>query len=378
MIDLVECREAIDRIDNEIVKLFEERMKIAKNVAEYKMHTGKKIYDREREEDKLNRLGELASSDFNKHGIIELFTQIMSISRKYQYSLLSSNEETLPFKKIDKISATEKTKVVCFGEKGSYTEQAMEEFFASKLSTSYAKTFRDVMECIKNGEALYGVLPIENTSTGGIADIYDLLVEYNNYIVGEHVIKVEHSLLGLEEASLSDIRKVYSHPQGLMQCSKYLENNKQMEALTAISTADSAKKVIEEKDKTIAAIASERAARYYGLKILASGINHEATNSTRFIIISREKLFLSNGNKISICFEIPHRSGSLYNILSHFIYNNLNMTKIESRPIEGRKFEYRFFVDFEGNLEEPGVVNALFGLKEEAVNMKILGNYKFL
>ncbi len=376
MVDLLQSREAIDKIDREIVRLFEERMIIAKDVAVYKMNTGKKIYDKEREEEKLRVLCELASNDFNKHGIMELFTQIMSMSRKYQYSLLSSKEVVASFLKVDRITANNDTKIVCFGEKGSYTEQAMEEFFGSDLSVMYAKTFRNVMEYIKNGEAFYGVLPIENTSTGGIADIYDLLMEYNNYIIGEHVIKVEHSLLGLPESTLADIKKVYSHPQGLMQCSKYLENHKEMEALNALSTADSAKKVLEDKDISIGAIASERAANFYGLKILARSINHEETNSTRFIVISKEQLYLSKANKMSICFEIPHKSGSLYNILSHFIYNNLNMTKIESRPIEGRKFEYRFFVDFEGNLEEPGVVNALFGIKEEAVNLKILGNYK--
>lgn len=377
MVDLLQSRDAIDTIDREIVRLFEERMKIAADVAEYKMQTGKKIYDKEREEEKLKSLSELAHNDFNKHGIVELFTQIMSMSRKYQYGLLSALQEPLPFVPVDKIQVDESTKVICFGERGSYTEQAMEEYFGLKPDTSYGKSFRSIMESVKNGDTKYGVLPIENTSTGGIADIYDLLTEYNNVIIGEHVIKVEHALLGLQGAKLDTITKVYSHPQALMQCDKFIQSHN-ITPVTAVSTADSAVKIIEENVITTGAIASERAAHVHGLQILARAINKEQTNATRFIIIAKERVYLKNSNKVSICFELPHTSGSLYNMLSHFIYNNLSMTKIESRPLEGRNFEYRFFVDFEGNLQDAGVCNALSGIKEEAVDLKILGNYGLL
>ncbi len=375
MIDLQQSREKIDKIDKQLVALFEERMLLAKDVAMYKLQTGKKILDREREISKLTALGEMASNDFNKHGVQELFTQIMSMSRKLQYSLLSKNESDISFVEIEEIQTNKETKVVCFGDKGSYTEQAMEEFFKKPISPIYAKTFRDIMELIKDGTAEYGVMPIENTSTGGIADIYDLLVEFDNYIIGEHVIKVEHALLGLKDAKLSDIKQVFSHSQGLMQCSKYLKMHENMKPVESVSTADSAKRVVAENDISNAAIASMKAAECYGLRVLETCINHEHNNSTRFIIISNKPIYLKNSNKISICFELPHTSGSLYNMLSHFIYNNLNMTKIESRPLEGRNFEYRFFVDFEGNLEDAGVKNALLGIKEEAVDLKILGNY---
>lgn len=376
MKDLLEIRDEIDKIDREVVKLFEERMKLAGEVAEYKMETGKKIYDKVREDEKLAVLSQLAHTDFNKHSVMELFTQIMSMSRKYQYSLLSSAREPFSFTLVDTIKADGNTKVICFGERGSYTEQAMEEYFKCRPDAAFGKSFRSIMESVEKGEATYGILPIENTSTGGIADIYDLLMEYNNSIVGEHVIKVEHALLGLPEATLEDITKVYSHPQGLMQCDKFLQSNGNIRPFAFSSTADSALKVLEEMDISIGAIASKRAAEVYGLKILAEAINKEETNSTRFIIITKNQVYSSDANKLSICFEIPHTSGSLYNMLSHFIYNNLNMTKIESRPLEGRNFEYRFFIDVEGNLEEAGVKNALFGIGEEAVNLKILGNYK--
>ncbi len=376
MIDLQQSREEIDKVDKKIVELFEYRMQLVKDVAEYKIQTGKKVFDKEREQDKLRALKELAGNDFNRHGIQELFNQIMSMSRKLQYGLISGEGFVHPFSEADNLSAGLKTRVVCFGVRGSYTEQAMEEYFGPDIKRSYASSFKKVMQIIKEGEADYGVLPIENTSTGGISDIYDLLVEFDNAIIGEHVVKIDHALLGLPGASIDNIRKIYSHPQGLMQCSKYIERYPHMVPVECTSTADSAKKVLEDGDITQAAIASRQAAVYYGLQILEEAVNHEDTNSTRFIIVAREKKYIKNANKISICFELPHESGTLYNMLSHFIYNNLNMTKIESRPLEGKVFEYRFFVDFEGNLKEAGVKNALFGIKEEAMSLKILGNYK--
>jgi len=375
MIDLQQSRQEIDKVDKSIVELFEHRMLLAKEVAEYKIQTGKKVFDKAREEEKLCVLKAMASNDFNKHGVQELFIQIMSMSRKLQYGLINSYGNELLFKEIDSLRNNSQTKVVCFGVKGSYTEQAMEEYFGVDIDSSYASSFKKVMQAIKEGTVDYGVLPIENTTTGGITDIYDLLIEFDNYIVGEHVVKIEHALLGLPEAKIEDIHNVYSHPQPLMQCAKYLESHKKMNPIEYVSTANSAKKILDEGDITQGAIASKRAASYYGLKILAEAINHEDTNSTRFIIISRKKEFIKNANKVSICFELHHESGSLYNMLSHFIYNSLNMTKIESRPLEGRNFEYRFFVDFEGNLAEAGVKNALNGIQEESMNLKILGNY---
>ena len=155
----------------------------------------------------------------------------------------------------------------------------------------------------------------------------------------------------------------------------YLDKHPKWRQISVANTAVAAKKVLEDEDVTQAAVCSEYAARLYGLQILARKINFESDNSTRFIVITNQKIFLKKAGKISICFELPHESGSLYRLLSHFIYNDLNMTKIESRPVEGRKFEYRFFVDFDGNLANPAVKNAIRGLREEALNLKILGNY---
>lgn len=375
MIDLKLSREKIDEVDRKIVELFEYRMQLTKDVAEYKIETGKKVFDKEREVSKLNALSTLTDNEFNKIGIQELFTQIMSMSRKMQYSLIKEDISDKPFISFKDFQTNKPFNVICFGVKGSYTERAMEEYFGGNINPSYADSFKKVMLSVKEGHSDYGVLPIENTSTGGIADIYDLLVEFDNYIIGEHVVKIEHALLGLKDAKLEEIKRVYSHPQGLMQCQKYLEAHPYMVPIECTSTSDSAKKVVSDGDISQAAIAGRQSAAIYDLKILEESINHEQNNSTRFIIISKDKKYREGADKISICFELPHESGTLYNMLSHIIYNNLNMTKIESRPLEGRVFEYRFFVDFEGNLSDPGVRNALYGISEEAISLKILGNY---
>lgn len=375
MVDLKDSREEIDRIDRQIVELFERRMQVAQDVAEYKKSIGKAVYDKEREVQKLAAVRALAHSDFNGHAVQEIFQQLMSISRRYQHILNSDGTENV-FTMLEALPKDEKTRVVFFGAQGSYSEQAMEECFGSRIQSFSAETFRDVMSAVKDGKADFGVLPIENTTTGGITDSYDLLVEFENYIIGEHVVKINQALLGLQEAELSDIRTVYSHPQGILQSRKFLECYPQIKPIETGSTAGCAKKVAEEQNPSQAAVASARAAKTYGLKILAENINDEDTNSTRFIIITSRKEYLKDSEKLSICFSLPHETGSLYYMLSNIIYNDLNMTKIESRPLAGRNFEYRFFVDFEGRLSDAGVKNTLNCIRQEALEMKILGNYK--
>ena len=186
-------------------------------------------------------------------------------------------------------------------------------------------------------------------------DNYDLLMEYHNYIVAETFLPVKHALLGLPDASLEEIKTVFSHPQGLMQCSEYLDSHPDWKKISVENTAVAAKKVIEEGDKTQAAVASEIAGRLYGLKVLQSSVNYNKENTTRFIIVSRQPIYKKTADKVSICFELPHKSGSLYNILSNFIYNNVNMVMIESRPVKDKNWEYRFFVDVEGNLGDSAV-----------------------
>ena len=376
MTDLLTLRGQIDEIDKEIVSLYERRMKISEQVAEYKIETGKKVFDRQREKEKLAVLKSLADNDFNRHGIAELFEQIMSMSRKLQYQMLTDRGALgkLPFIGVDKLD-TEKARVVFQGADGAYSQAAMTQYFGDQINSFHVDTFRDAMIAIDEGSADFAVLPIENSTAGIVSEIYDLLAEFENYIVGEQVIKIEHCLMALPGTKLSDIHTVYSHPQSLMQSARFLLEYPSWKQISMKNNAFAAKKVQEDQDKGEAAIASEYAARLYGLEVLEKGVNQSSSNSTRFIIVTNQKIFKKDAKKVSICFEVPHESGSLYHMLSHIIYNNLNMSKIESRPIEERNWEYRFFIDFEGNLGDSAVKNALRGLRDEARNMRILGNY---
>lgn len=374
---LLELRDELDVIDREIVKLFMKRMEICGEVAEYKINTGKKVFDRQREEEKIHSVMEMADSDFNRHGIQELFLQIMSMSRKLQYQLLAKNGVVgrLPFIAVEEIERS-RVRVVFQGVEGAYSQAAMKQYFHESITSFHVEHWRDAMEAIAEGSADFAVLPIENSTAGSVSDMYDLLMEFENYIVGEQVIRCQHNLLGLGGGTkLEDIKTVYSHPQALSQCKEFLNTHREWKQIPMENTAMAAKKVKEDGDKSQAAIASAFAGECFGLEVLSDKIFDNEGNSTRFIIVTNQRIFKWNARKISISFEVPHTSGSLYNILSHFIYNNLNMTKIESRPIPQRSWEYRFFVDFEGNLNDSGVKNALRGIREEAKNMRILGNY---
>lgn len=378
MQELSEIRKQIDEIDQQLVDLFKKRLDVAKKVAETKRGTGKKVYDREREEEKLSELEKYARDRFEKQAIRELFLQTMSISRKLQYQILGDENKGEKPEVFVRKSVMEKKgkKVACYGVPGSHTEHAMEEFFGKEVERFHETSFRAVMERIASREADFGVLPIENSSTGSISDVYDLLKEYDHYIVGEHILKIEQSLVALPGTKLSEIKKVFSHTQGILQCRKFLKEHPWMEAVEYKSTAESAKKVRKDMDKTQAAIAGARTAQMYDLEVLVKNANFADNNATRFIIVTNQKMYYEDADKVSICFEIPHEKGSLYNILSHIIFNNLNMTGIESRPLEGKSWEYRFFVDFDGNLSDPAVRNTLNGIREEVSELKILGNFK--
>ena len=373
--DLLDLRKKLDVLDSQLVSLYEERMDICKQVAEYKISTGKKVFDAQREKEKIATVKSLTHNDFNKLGIEELFEQIMAMSRKLQYQILSEKENggRLPFIPVEDLQE-QKARVVFQGAPGAYSHAAMLKYFGDKVDSIHVETFRDAMTVIEEGRADFAVLPIENSTAGIVSEIYDLLVEFENYIVGEQIIPIEHCLLGVPGADISDIKTVYSHAQSLMQSERFLRD-RDFKQISMKNNAFAASKVAQDGDKTQAAIASEIAAKIYGLDVLLKGVNDSDTNSTRFIIVTNQKIFRKDAGKISICFEIPHKSGSLYHMISHFIYNNLNMTKIESRPIPERNWEYRFFVDFEGNMADGAVKNALRGLREEAQNLKVLGNY---
>lgn len=372
--DLGILRDKIDDIDKEIVRLFEERMSVSEDVARFKIEQGKPVYDAVREKAKISHSKAMATSEFNANGVEALFNQLMAISRIRQYELIAeARKENFGFQEM--AIKKEDVRVVFQGVEGAYGHQAMLGYFGDAVENYHVPTFEDVMKEVQEGRADYGVLPVENTSTGIITDVYDLMNQYDNYIVGEYVVKIEHALLGLRGADIGQIRTVYSHPQGLMQCSRFLDTKPEWEQVSLQNTAVSARKVVLEQDVTQAAIASPQAAAYYQLSVLKRHISDNANNSTRFIIIKNKKEYERKADGISITFELAHETGSLYHILGFIIYNNLNMTKIESRPIQGEKWRYRFFIDFDGNLGEAAVRDALKGVEQETINFKILGNY---
>ena len=376
MTALEELRVELDRIDDQIVALYEQRMNICEKVGEYKIQNGRKVFDRQRENCKLQDVESKVSTEFNKKGIRELYEQLMSMSRKLQYQQLvqAGALGRLPFIEVDALE-TGNARIVFPGTEGAYSQAATKHYFGDNCNSFYVRTFRDAMEAIEEGAADYAVLPIENSTAGSVDEMYDLLVEFENYIVGETIIPITHTLSGLPGTELKDIERVYSKGVALMQAGRFLDEHTDWQQISVANTAIAAKKILEEQDKSQAAVCSAYAAKVHGLTILKENINDDPDNSTRFIVVTNQKIFLKNAQKISICFELPHTSGSLYHLLSHFIYNDLNMTRIESRPMEGRNWEYRFFIDFEGNLADAAVKNAIRGLREESRNMRILGNY---
>ncbi len=377
MDNLSESRKRIDEIDDQILSLYEERIKIATDIAEYKIENHRPVLDRRREDEKLAKLSQNVLDPFNKQGAEELFSQILSISRKKQYRLIAKHGLTkdIGFFAIDGIRKG--CKVVYQGVPGAYSQVAAESFFGEDVDASNVDTWRDAMEAINNGDADYAVLPLENSTAGIISENYDLLIEYQAFILGEQIIRVEHSLLGLPDAEISDIDTVYSHPQALMQCEGYLRTvHPEFESRSLPNTALAAMKVKNDNVKNKAAIAGAQNAKIYGLKVLETGIQDESVNETRFIIVSPRQEYTKNSKNVSIAFYLPtDQSGALYNALSHFIFNGITMNRIESRPLRNKAWEYMFFIDFVGNLQDEAVINALQGLKEETEEFRILGTY---
>ena len=273
MLDLGQIRNEIDGIDKQLVELFEQRMKLTKEVAEYKIQTGKKVLDREREKAKIESVTKLVKNKENVHAIDDLFSQIMANSRKGQYQLLEAMGQTLrqPYEAIDEIKK-DGVRIVYQGIPGAYTQEAACNFFGEDCDNYDVPTWRDVMEAVKNKEADYGVLPIENSTTGSVVGVYDLLQEYDNYIIAETFVNIDHVLVGLSGTDIDKVTTVYSHPQGIMQCDKFLNTHKDWQRINQANTAMAARMLLNENDKTHVAISSKKAAQIYGLEVLKTGI----------------------------------------------------------------------------------------------------------
>lgn len=278
------------------------------------------------------------------------------------------------FKPVDCLDINDNTTVVYQGVPGAYSHQAMLDFFGNDIKNINVPRFEDVIECVKNGKADYGVLPIENSSAGFVNGIYDMIGNSDLTIVGEEEVRVAHVLLGIPGADISDIKQVYSHPQGLMQCKEYLDKHG-FNLHEVANTAVGAMHIMEEKDVTKAAIASKKAAEIYGLSILKEDIVNSDDNTTRFIILCRDKIYVKFAKNVSIRFSLPDESGTLYSILGHINMNEINMTSIESRPLKGRKWEYSFFITLDGNLSDVNTINALKGIYKDSGDFKLIGTY---
>lgn len=375
MLDLGRIREELDELDTQFVQLLERRLELCKDVARFKIKTGKPVLDRLRESEKLERAQKQAHGAFNEQCVRELFVQLMAMSRRLQYGMLvqQENDAVHGFKMVEALPS-DGCRVVYQGVEGAYSQAAMWEYFGENVENFHVEQWRDAMEEVAKGNADYGVFPIENSTAGSVTDMYDLLADFDNTIVAEQIIPIKHALLALPGTKIEQIEKVCSHPQGLMQTANYIMSHK-WDTIEVANTARAARKVVEDAKPNQAAIAAPYAAKVHGLSILEKEINDKDVNATRFIVVSNQKIYQKQASKISICFALPHEKGSLYNALANIIFNNLNMTKIESRPLGDRNWEYRFFVDFEGNLQDVAVQNALASIDSMSAELKILGNY---
>lgn len=382
MRELDELRKEIDEIDEKILQLYERRMETARQVGEWKKEKGMKVYDPIREkallEEKMTRL----SDPGLKQGARGLFELLMRCSRQQQYAVgaRQDREKKAGFDDyLSKVSASREPVanplVLYQGQPGAYGEEAAVRFFGEDAQKSNRKDFESVFRSLHEGIGDYGVVPIENNSTGSIGSVYDLLGKYGCFIVGEQVVPVDHCLMAPKGATLSTITDVYSHEQGFQQTEPFLKGHEEWNRRMMANTAESARFVRDCGDVTKAAIASRRAAEIYGLEILSESINFNTENHTRFAVVSKVMELRKGSNKISTMFTISHESGSLHRMIAIFAQRGMNLLKIESRPIIGKTWEYLFFADLSGNLKSEGMESLVFELVEESHSFEVLGNY---
>lgn len=373
-------RGQIDEIDQQIVSLFERRMAVTKEVGEYKQEVGMAVLDAKREREVITKKLNLLTNRDLQADVVLLYETIMGISRRQQRNLVFEGTENADFSKIMADIARAGTpidhpRVVYQGEPGAYSEMAAIDFFGEQVKAVGMEQFEDVFLALKEGRADYGVVPIENSSTGAIRQIYDLMTQYDCFVVGETTVAIQHCLMALPGTKLEDIRAVYSHEQGLFQCEQYLNKHPNWNRIPQADTAGSANMVARSGDRTKAAICSKRSAELYGLEILAEAINSNANNTTRFVVISTRMELRPGRDKVSTCFRIPHQSGSLHEILTIFAVHGLNMVRLESRPVQGRSWEYMFFLEFSGEITAPGMDNVFRELTQSAEQFRVLGNF---
>lgn len=362
-LDLELIRKEIDKMDQQLAEVLENRLQLVMQVAAYKKAKGLPVKDKNREASVIAKVAGFLENKEYSIAVKNIMRGIIDQACVLEEAALAG-------------PADRTLEIACFGPAGSFTHQALKEYFHGRqYNRHHFNTFEEVIASVNSGEMDYAVLPLENSSTGGITEVYDLLRQYDCSIVGEQCVKIEQNLLGCEGATLQSIKTVYSHPQGLKQCKDFFHDYPQMEQVPYFSTSKSAEEVAQKQDVTLGAIAGKQAAELYNLKIIAPAINSNSNNYTRFVIIAKKPEIVPDANKITLIVAVKHETGSLYKMLASFYHMGLNMMNLESRPIVGKTWEYFFYIDVTGNLADPLVQDVMDEIKAKTTYCKILGNY---
>lgn len=362
MKDLTQCRAEIDAIDRELAACFARRMRVSREVAAYKHAHGLNILDVSREEEVLRSRAALMPEEALQERATAFFREVMRLSRQEQKRYL------------DALSRTQR--IAYNGVPGAFSESAAVAFFGEDCERVSFKTFEEIFAAVAQGSVRYGVLPVENSSSGSIDTVYDLMDRYACHIVGEQLVRVEQCLLGVPGASLADVRTVYSHEQGFAQCPVFLSEHPDWKTIPYYNTAIAAQHVAQLGDVHCAAIASRLAARRYGLTILAPDIHSFDGNHTRFIVVSSSPEPIGVPDKATLTFTLRHARGTLMRALSSFVAMGMNLTHIESRPLHQSNWEYRFYVDLTGPVGEENLRVLMESLAKDCENCRLLGVYR--
>ena len=375
-----ECRNQIDRIDAEILRLFHDRMDVVTEIAKLKKASHASVLNRKREREILHRVFNNSEDKLGKYSV-NLFTTLMELSRAYQREQNSPDRGMRD--ELDLIRANtpekfpESAVVACMGMEGTYGQIACDKLF-KVADIMYFKNFAGVCKAVADGLCEYGVLPVDNTTSGTVDGVYELMQQGNFHIVRSIDQQVSSVLLAPRGTKLSDIKEIYSHPQPFKQCSEFLKTLDGVKLTVADSTATAAAMVADSGRTDVAAIASRNCRDLCDLEIISNNIQNSDYNYTRFVCISRMPQIFPGANKISLIAVLSHEPGALNSVLSKFSALGLNLTKLESRPIPGRKFEYMFYFDFEASTADPGIAELLGELRNETEKFVFLGNYSEL
>ncbi|MBQ7986209.1 MAG: chorismate mutase [Clostridia bacterium] len=374
--NLDEARQKIDSIDNELIKLFEERMNAVCDVARYKKENGLPIYNGQREREVINKVMAEVPEDLALYAKI-LYNTLFSVSRGYQTKMIDGESQT-----VDKIKkAIESTEnilpqsaiVACQGTEGAYSQKACEKLFANP-SVMFFDTFKGVLDAVSMGMCRYGILPLENSVHGTVTEVYDLLSSYDFSIVKVAKIQINHVIAAKKKDA--KIKEICSHRQAIGQCDKYLKSLSGVTVTQYDNTALAAQMVANSDRDDLACICSKECAQIYGLHVIDDNIIDSDNNYTRFICISKNAEIYPGADKISFVITLPHTAGSLYGVMSKFAAAGINLTKIESRPIAGRDFEFEFYFEVEASVYSKELYAVLSEMENSDEKFKFFGCYR--